>query len=87
MKRIYCQSCGMPLIDEKEFGTNEDGSSNRDYCIYCYEKGAFKGDMTMEQMIEFCVPHMVRANPYMSEKEVRSSLKRFLPTLKRWNDK
>ncbi|MEA4825168.1 MAG: zinc ribbon domain-containing protein [Clostridium sp.] len=87
MERIYCQSCGMPLIDEKEFGTNEDGSSNRDYCIYCYEKGAFKGDMTMEQMIEFCVPHMVRANPYMSEKEVRSSLERFLPTLKRWDDK
>ncbi|MBI6871315.1 zinc ribbon domain-containing protein [Clostridium aciditolerans] len=87
MERIYCQSCGMPLIDQKEIGTNEDGSKNTEYCIYCFENGTFKGDMTMEQMIEFCVPHMVNANPHMSEQEARSNLQRFLPTLKRWKNR
>ncbi len=28
MEGTYCQSCGMPLIDEKEMGTDEDGSKN-----------------------------------------------------------
>lgn len=87
MERMYCQSCGMPLIDEKEFGTNKDESKNNEYCIYCFEKGAFKGDMTMEQMIEFCVPHMVKANPHMNEEEAKENLQRFFPTLKRWKNK
>ena len=39
MERKYCQSCGMPLIDEKELGTNKDGSRNEEYCIYCFEQG------------------------------------------------
>lgn len=84
MERIYCQSCGMPLTDEKEMGTNEDRTKNREYCIYCYENGSFKGDMTMEEMIEACVSHMVNAHPHMNEEGARNSLKSFLPTLKRW---
>lgn len=87
MEKMYCQSCGMPLMNEKEFGTNKDGSKNNEYCTYCFEKGDFKGDMTMEQMIEVCVPHMVASNPNMSEKEARASLQQFIPTLKRWNNK
>lgn len=87
MERMYCQSCGMPLIDEKEIGTNKDGSKNNEYCIYCFEQGAFKDDMTMEQMIDFCVPHMVKANPNMNEKEAKENLERFFPTLKRWRTK
>ncbi|KAJ50093.1 hypothetical protein BD780_004200 [Clostridium tetanomorphum] len=87
MERMYCQSCGMPIIDEKEFGTNKDGSKNNEYCIYCFEQGAFKDDMTMEQMIDFCVPHMVKANPNMNEKEAKENLQKFFPTLKRWRNK
>lgn len=84
MKKNYCQSCGMPLTCEKEFGTNEDGSKNVEYCIYCFEKGDFKADITVDQMIEFCVPHMVNANSNMSGEEAKSNLEKFLPTLKRW---
>ncbi|WP_053956745.1 zinc ribbon domain-containing protein [Inediibacterium massiliense] len=84
MKTMYCQSCGMPILDEKEMGFNEDGSKNKDYCVYCFGEGKFRGDMTMNQMIEFCVPHMVNAHPHMSEEEARRNLKEFLPTLKRW---
>ena len=37
----FCQSCGMPLADVNDIGTNADGSRNEDYCKYCYENGQF----------------------------------------------
>ena len=43
----------MPLSNEI-LGTNADGSTNEDYCIYCYKDGKFLQDMTMEQMIDHC---------------------------------
>ena len=43
--------------------------------------------MTMEQMIEFCVPHMVNAHLGTSEEEARKSMQGFFPTLKRWKNK
>ena len=43
----------MPLTPEI-LGTNADGTQNEEYCIYCYKDGAFTGDFTMEEMVEFC---------------------------------
>lgn len=84
METIYCQSCGMPLNDEKQFGTEKEDGRNTDYCIYCYENGEFKQtDITMEDMIEICVPFMKENG--MSEDKARVLLKQSLPTLKRWN--
>lgn len=80
----YCQSCGMPLMEEELLGTNLDGSKNQDYCMYCYEKGDFKADITMEEMIEFCIPHMVKANPKMTQEEAKKTMAGFFPRLKRW---
>ena len=37
----FCQSCGMPLTRKEDCGTNADGSTNFDYCCYCYQKGEF----------------------------------------------
>ena len=34
----FCQSCAMPLADDI-LGTNADGSTNPDYCKYCYKDG------------------------------------------------
>ena len=53
MEIKFCQSCGMPLTNEI-LGTNADGSTNEDYCVYCYKDGKFAQDMTMEQMIDHC---------------------------------
>ena len=37
-----CQSCGrLPMQTTEQFGTNKDGSVNREYCCYCYKDGAF----------------------------------------------
>ena len=78
----YCQSCTMPLTEDL-YGTNADGSLNEDYCKYCYSNGAFTApDMTMERMIEICVPYMVEQG--MEEASARYLLEEYLPKLKRW---
>ncbi|MDU5144035.1 MAG: effector binding domain-containing protein [Paenibacillus dendritiformis] len=80
-----CQSCGMPLHSEEQLGTDKGNGKVQDYCIYCYEDGAFKQpDMTMEEMIEACVPFVVENG--MEEQAARAMLKNYLPTLKRWAD-
>lgn len=88
MEQKYCQCCAMPMDNAGEmYGTNSDETKNEDYCKYCYTDGQFTANISMEEMIEFCVPHMVSANPGMDEEEARKMMKDFFPTLKRWKDK
>lgn len=81
----YCQSCAMPLAEGSQYGSNLDGSKNEDYCSYCYEKGKFTSEASMEEMIEFCVGPMVDADPNMSEEQAREMMQEYFPTLKRWS--
>lgn len=82
MEQKYCQSCGMPM-NEEFYGTGANNEKNQEYCIYCYENGAFKQpDLTMDQMIEACVPFM--KNKGMKEEEARALMNSCLPQLKRW---
>ena len=53
----------MPMADEGLFGTNADGSKNEDYCIYCFKDGEFTSDMSMEEMMNFCIDKMVEVHP------------------------
>ena len=53
MEKI-CQSCGMPIENKNQLGTNVDKSINEDYCIYCYKDGKFIDDVSMEEYIEMC---------------------------------
>ena len=80
----FCQSCGMPLTPGVELGTEADGAVNPDYCSYCYKDGQFAGEMTMEEMIDFCTPMMVQANPGMTEEQAKAQMHQFFPMLKRW---
>jgi hypothetical protein len=67
------------------YGTEADGSKNGDYCKYCYDSGAFtQPDCTMDEMIEFCVPHMANEASGMSEEKARAMMNEFFPKLKRW---
>jgi hypothetical protein len=81
---IFCQSCGMPLSKDDDFGTNTNGSKNEEYCAYCYKDGKFTRDITMDGMIDICVPFMVEANKDMTEEQARKSMLEWFPTLKRW---
>lgn len=80
----FCQSCGMPLMDAETHGTEADGSASEDYCKYCYQQGAFTSSMTMEEMIDFCVPHMVAGNPGMTPQQAKAQMEQFFPMLLRW---
>ena len=88
MEEKYCQSCGMPMgATDEMYGTNSDGSKNEDYCKYCFENGKFTQDCTMEEMIEFCVPHMASADSDMSEGDARKMMLEFFPALLRLRGK
>ena len=85
----YCQSCAMPMgITDEMCGTNADGGKNGDYCKYCFEKGVFTSDCTMDEMIEICVPHMLASANNdalnLTEEKAREMMREFFPTLKRW---
>ena len=80
----FCQSCGMPLGPGTELGTEADGSASPDYCSYCYKNGRFAGEMTMEEMIDFCAPMMAQSNPGMTQEQAKAQMHQFFPMLKRW---
>ena len=84
----FCQSCGMPLTDEI-LGTNADGSKNEEYCIYCFKDGAFTGDFTMDEMIEFCSQFVEQYNKdsgqNLTQDEYKAMLRQYYPNLKRWS--
>lgn len=82
MENKICQSCSMPLTDEKEFGTSKDGSVNKDYCIYCYKNGEFVDKVSMEEYIKMNIPFAKQAG--MSEEETKEHCEKVFPTLKRW---
>ena len=85
MTEPCCQSCGMPMGKLNDmYGKNADGTTNEDYCGLCYKDGLFNSDITMEEMIETCVPHVVRANPDMTLEQAYKMMRELLPNLKRW---
>ena len=79
---IFCQSCAMPMTED-DFGSEKDGSKSQDYCKYCYQNGEFTSDITMQEMIDFCVPKTAEATG-MSEEEARKMSEEMFPKLKRW---
>jgi hypothetical protein len=86
MSKMICQSCGMPMAEEKLFGKNADGTKNEDYCCYCYPNGAFSKEETMDEMIESCIPFMLKDGSFQNEGAARAMMRSFLPNLKRWKE-
>ena len=83
---IFCQSCGMPLQHPQDHGTERDGSPSPDYCIHCYQNGAFVADCTKEEMVEFCLkvtpPGVWDDDPDVARQEMLT----WFSTLKRWKE-
>lgn len=80
----FCQSCAMPLTSDELYGTNADGSINEDYCIYCFKDGEFTSDMSMEEMMNFCIDKMVECHPEIDKTEASKMMNEVFPNLKRW---
>lgn len=88
MEMKVCQSCGMPMIANDQFGTNEDHSKNTDYCCFCYEDGHFTQEFTMEEMIEHCAQFVDEFNKELERPLTReqaiAGMQGSFPSLKRW---
>ena len=82
--QIFCQSCGMPMTEDAQHGTEADGSLSADYCCYCYQKGAFTAQCTMEEMIDFCAKPMAEHTPGLTVEEAKARMRQYFPELKRW---
>ena len=84
----FCQSCGMPLTKDEDCGLNADGTTNFDYCKYCYAKGHFLQDCTMDEMIEHCAQFVDEVNKQMpqpmTKEEYKQMMLTYFPALKRW---
>jgi hypothetical protein len=72
----------MPLTKSEEYGTNQDGSKNEDYCIYCFKDGKFINDVSMVEYIAMNIPFAEQAD--MTEAQMREHCEKVFPTLKRW---
>ena len=78
----FCQSCAMPMQHDEQFGSNKNGSQNKDYCVYCYKDGAFtEPKITEQEMVD-------KVEGILSQmdmpKDLLHKIKEFIPTLKRW---
>ena len=84
----FCQSCGMPMTKIEDCGTDADGSTNFEYCTYCYQGGKFLQDFTMEEMIEHCSQFVDEFNRQMpkpiTKEDYKQMMRGFFPMLKRW---
>lgn len=86
MEVEYCESCGMPILDPEDLGTEADGTKNARYCYHCYRHGRFtEPDLTREQMIEKYAPMLARDFGMPIEK-ARLMVERFTSTLPRWRE-
>ncbi len=84
MKIPICQSCGMPMKEEKHFGKNSDNSKNEEYCCFCFPKGKFSDEgITLQGKIDKNAGFAVKMG--MNERQARELAGRILPRLKRWN--
>lgn len=84
-----CQSCGMPMNEDKVRGTESDGSLSQDYCRYCYKDRKFtQPNITMDEMIEHNLKYLDEYNKVgeveYTEDAARKEMQKFFPTLKRW---
>ena len=84
-EKVRCQSCGMPLAgDVKNFGTEPDGSPASEYCMFCYQNGAFTApDQTVEGMVQSSVDFMTSNLGFSLEQATQMS-NDVIPKLKRW---
>jgi len=81
-----CQSCGMPLRKDEDYGTNDDGSKSEEYCFHCFQGGKFLDEgITLQQKIDKNVKFGIQMG--MSEDMVRRMAENILPKLKRWQKK
>ena len=83
---VICQSCGMPMKQDGDFGTNRKGSKSKEYYMFCFKEGQFTDEgITLVQKIEKNI--MIAKGMGISEDQAKRMAEKVIPTLKRWRDK
>jgi hypothetical protein len=81
-----CQSCGMPLRKDDDFGINTDGSKSDEYCFHCFKDGKFLDEgITLKEKIEKNIKFGIQMG--MPKDMARHMCENILPKLKRWQKK
>ncbi|MQW22321.1 MULTISPECIES: zinc ribbon domain-containing protein [unclassified Lactococcus] len=89
MKKQFCQSCGMPLTQASDFGTEKDGSQSSEYCHFCYQNGSWtQPEISLEETI-------AKGHQAIDQMQINPLKKWFFKTfcgmqiksLKRWSSK
>lgn len=66
------------------YGTNAEGSENKDYCKFCFQNGSFTlPDLTLREMIQRSVDFMSKKLNF-TEAKAKELSEEIIPTLKRW---
>lgn len=89
MEKIYiqCQSCGMPLREDKNGGgTEKDGTISKMYCSSCYENGEFKSPKLTLIEMQKLVDEVLK-NEMKWWKIFRLLAVSQIPKLERWKEK
>lgn len=82
-EKNICQSCGMQIRSMTDFGTDNDGSINTDYCHFCLDEGEFTDNgISLEEKIARNIDMAVRLG--MSKVKASNLAKNTLPKLRRW---
>ena len=83
-RKVICQSCGMPMKKEEDFGTEKSEEPSEEYCCFCFRRGEFtdKG-ITLNEKIEQLVK-IGKEQLGMTEIQARTLAEKTLPNLKRW---
>ena len=81
-----CQSCGMPLeASFKNYGTESDGTPASEYCMFCYQDGAFTNPtQTVDEMVQSSIDFMTGSMEFTLEQASKMS-NDVIRKLKRWN--
>ncbi|HET6864097.1 MAG TPA: zinc ribbon domain-containing protein [Candidatus Saccharimonadales bacterium] len=83
-KRQICQSCGMPMKDNAQRGTEKGRGFSDKYCIHCYKEGDFTWkEATVEQMRTYCAGILVDQKHWPAFM-ARAATKN-IPKLERWH--
>ncbi|RLI35411.1 transcriptional regulator [Candidatus Bathyarchaeota archaeon] len=83
---VICQSCGMPMKQDGDFGTNRNCSKSKEYCMFCFKEGQFTDEgITLVQKIEKNI--MIAKGMGISEVQAKRMAEKVIPTLKNWRDK
>jgi hypothetical protein len=74
----------MPLTKPEDFGTDRAGYRINNYCRHCFVDGGFTDpDITMEEMLDYCVGIM-DTQGIMPAAKARALMEDVMPRLIRW---